>query len=627
MSLRSHKGTLLAVLAFVGSLAYLVGGIRVGSGGGDAPPFHMDEAHKAGEAYYYHLFFERRNPDDPAWTQDFYARTNPPVGKYIFGAVLAAAGHAVRDQQLQRDFDEHWRKPDELRKRVPDAVLRATRGTSAVFGALICTLVFIMAHRTAGVAAGLIALVLLLGNPYFERYVQRGLTDSILMFHLALIVPASFWATRLLRRHWQAGPESEGIRRWFVLVLGTVLVPGLVIALAAGTKLNGGLTALVYVGSLILTASAPAGVKPWWRRLGLTALVACLAGAVAAVVFVAINPYFYHDPFGRMVGALATYRDWMILQQISPGGGTFSLHQRVTAVFHSALLGGLLPLPRFMGMAGGWLTVLGFSAGVVTLAGRCLPRRPAGDGSAATDSGHPPDGSDARVIACWVVVCIGCITLWLPLVWDRYLLPPYLGIALITAIGLASLPTMAVSVLDLCAGKIKGRDLQRVLAGSLVAVGAWIVLAFTSWVISPLLLEDPSSWTDPDSVASRSDSPIVRRNFGVFLWSVGFKKQAVEEFEEAVALLGCSSGDRPGLAVQRCCLLYNLARACAGVGRRAEGIDALGKHVNMLRELREQMVSGDPFVRGAFDATIAERQGMLDSMVEARPGGAGRARQ
>jgi hypothetical protein len=95
--LRPFAGTILAVLVFAASLIWLAAGVSVGNGGDDTPLFHIDEAHKLGEAFYYHVLFEMKDLNHPAWTEDFYARINPPVGKYIFGAVLSAAGHHVHD--------------------------------------------------------------------------------------------------------------------------------------------------------------------------------------------------------------------------------------------------------------------------------------------------------------------------------------------------------------------------------------------------------------------------------------------------------------------------------------------------------------------------------------------------
>ncbi len=116
---------------FVASFAALAGGIAVGQGH-DKPPFDIDEAHKLAESYYYHLFFEERARQHPDWLNDFFARTNPPVAKYVFGAVLAATGQHVHDRHLQADLAAGlWRTPDLTRQEVPDAMLPVTRRVGA----------------------------------------------------------------------------------------------------------------------------------------------------------------------------------------------------------------------------------------------------------------------------------------------------------------------------------------------------------------------------------------------------------------------------------------------------------------------------------------------------------------
>lgn len=131
------------------------------------PSFHIDEAHKIAESYYYHLFFETRDWGAPAWSEDFFARTNPPVAKYIFGVALALGGEHVHDQGLQRTFNTATRNFDELRAAVPDEMLAIARFVSGLFGALLCALMAAVATRVGGVWAGIVASLPLVLNPVF----------------------------------------------------------------------------------------------------------------------------------------------------------------------------------------------------------------------------------------------------------------------------------------------------------------------------------------------------------------------------------------------------------------------------------------------------------------------------
>ncbi len=628
MRLRPYIGIVLAVLVFAGSLTYLAGGIRVGTGGGDTPPFHIDEAHKLGETFYYHLFVEKRQWDHPAWTEDFYARTNPPVAKYIFGAVLAAAGHHVHDQQLQDDFERHWRSPKALRKRVPDGMLRVTRGTSAVFGALVCMLLFVIGRRAGGVAAGLIASVLLLANPYFQRIAQRGLTDSVLMFFLLLIVPVSLGSVAALRRYWNENSASSLARRVALLMLAMVIGPGLVIALATGSKLNGALTGPTHAVGVVLAVLVGFRSGPAWRRLGLALLVTCLAVILAGAIFVAINPWFHDHAVARATGTLAVYDDWMVKQKIDPGGGLFGLHQKITAAGYFALFSPVLPLARPLGQLGIWLGVLGFVVGAVWLAGQCAAKPRAEDGAREGGLDKTRARTHRVVIGCWLVLCLVVVIAWLPVAWHRYLLVPYLTVCLTTGIGLANLPRAGKSAADAIAGKLSGRTQYGVLAGSTVVAALWIGLAFTPWLIVPGLL-DPTVFPEAHpargckayaaDVDAHPDSVLLRRHLGLALLRQKQPKTAAEQFETALGLLDRDRTNRPGEAVQRACLLYDLARASAAMGHRSAAIDAVRRHVAAVEGLRDQMTSADPKVREAFDQVIASRRQWASRATQTRP--------
>lgn len=668
----------MALAVFVSSLLWLAGGIDVGVGGNDTPPFHIDEAHKLAETFYYHLFIEQRAPDHPAWTQDFYARTNPPVAKYVFGAVLAVGGYHVRDQQLQDDFERFWRTPAELRKRVPDGMLRITRHTSAVFGALICMLLFVMGRRVGGTAAGLVAVVLLLGNPFFQRYAQRGLTDTILMFHLALIVPVAMWAAGVRKRA-ESGTAAGPVRRGAALLVRMVVVPGLVVALAAGSKLNGALAGGVYALALLLTTALHRETGRRWRRVSLAGAMVVLAAVLAVGLFVAINPYYYDQPMTRAGDVMRVYHDWMIKQQLDPGAGVFDGHQKAAASGYFTLRSPLLPLAQYLGTLGTWLTVLGFAVGVVYLIGRSVPggvphpcpaggfsrSRGKGEGPSAPDSSpfagrsvpHPPTRSgesrialengaptavrepspsaaDAVIVLCWIAVCVVVITAWLPVAWHRYLLPVYAAVCLATAIGLANLPGGVFRIVDALGGAREERGGLRIVLGLAATVVLWGVLGLASWPITPTLL-DPSVFPEAardltveqyvDAVTARPESVALRRNLGWALLARRMPKLAAREFETALSSLGRGPAEQADSGVQRCCLLYDLARAHALSGNRIGAVEAIRRHAAGVEKLRDGMTSTDPKVRAGYSQVIADHQRVLAGMLRGQRRGAQRS--
>ncbi len=623
--MRAHAGWLLAVLVFVASLTWLGKDVRVGRGGDDFPAFHIDEAHKLGEAYFFDLFFRQHDLHDPAWSSDFYARTNPPVAKYIFGAALALTGHPARDRQPQNDFEAHWRSPETLRSLIPDSQLRVTRFVSLLFGAGVCMLLFVIGRRAAGLAAGLIAVVLVLGNTPFVQTAQRGLTDTILLFHLTLIVPVTLWAVGVLQRYGRAELTGGKVRRWLVLVGSAVLLPGLTVALATGSKLNGWLTGPSYAAGLVLAALATQGDFPLWRRVGLAIGSSLLAGLTAVAIFVGINPYFHHNTLERMVDTLKVWDDWMVSQQVCPGPGLFTLHERITVVGFYCLQAMTLPLARVgwtvhASWAGTWLTVLGFTFGVVYLAGRCIarPQLPAEGDTATGPAAERRARLDCIVIASWVIVCSVGVTLWLQVLWDRHMLPVHLTLGLVTAIGLGTLPGALWRIMRSIGGGEGARATLYPAAGVLAAIALWGVLTFTPWIISPMLLPDAMAWSVPEGIDGKTESHVVHGNIGAMFLQLGMHKPAIEQFEAALSLLdGMSDGTSKW--VQRCCLLTELAKARAAFGDRAGAEEAVRAYITAVAQVRDRMKSHDAYVRSAYDYRITEAKAQMTQLASTQP--------
>jgi len=639
MHRRLSPAMILAPAVFIGSLVFLVGGIRVG-GGGDDPPFFIDEAHKLAETYYWHLFFERRDVHHPAWSKDFYARTNPPVAKYIFGAALALGGYHVHDQQLQEDFDRYWRESPLLRTKVPDGMLRISRWTSAVFGSLVCMVLFMIGHRTGGVVTGLIAWGLLITHSAFQYHVRVGLTDSILLFFMVLIVPATMAAVRTLLPWVLGDPAGHDMRLnpgtgrrcsrgWVRLCLHTAVVPGLITGLAAGTKLTGALAGVAYAAGLAAGVLRAAGGRRWVRGLGICLLGTVPAMVLATGVFVGINPTYYTHPLTRAIETMHLCRDWTVKQQLDPGGGLFDLQQKLAAVGHFTLRSGTLPMSQWVGTIGIWLTVWGFTVGVAVLVLRAVCGGPTGDDPSSSHPAHDDRTVRAGVVLLWVITCIAGIALWLPLVWRRYLLFPYVPICLTTALGWVNSPRVFRRVVDaLTRGAPRAERRSAVGEFAVVAV-AWYVLTMTSWVIAPELL-DPSTAPAVDSHrqeewyrsalrGGRSDSPALYRNYALVLMRLNRPKEAAAHLQKALDLLARRAGDGAAVTVQRGRVLYDLTRAKLDMGDRLGAMETFGQYVVAVRTLRDTTRSNDPKVRSEYDRTIAEQERWMAWQSRLRP--------
>jgi len=264
---------------------------------GDLPPFYPDEASKLADARYAFLLLEPGGARDPAWSERFYARTNPPLGGYATGVALALAGERVGDFALQEAFDALWRDPAALRARVPDAWLAAGRRASALFGALAAAALALSAAAAGGLAAGAVAALLLLGHAGFQHFARLALSDTLLLFALAA-APLAFAAAlhALARREPGAdAPESPasaalaarapeaalraqspGAQPLRVAACGVAL-PGACVALAAAVKPNGALMGFAWALALV----AAAGLAP--RRRGRCAASRALSRSARAL--------------------------------------------------------------------------------------------------------------------------------------------------------------------------------------------------------------------------------------------------------------------------------------------------------------------------------------------------------
>jgi len=592
----------IALAIFVLALFFLGRGLQVG-GEDENPQFDIDEAHKLAETYYYHLAFERGDLDAPEWTEDFYARTNPPVAKYYFGLALATRGQHQRDQLLQHEFDELWQSPHELRSRVPDQQLRTTRAVSRFFGALVCALMALVAGRVGGATAAVLAPIWLLLNPGFQYAATHGLTDTILLFHLLLIVPVGWSALRALR-----GFDPFAKHRaltWFRFCARVVFLPALVIALAAGTKLNGAFAGPAYAAGLVLGALLGGGALGRGKRMALVTISIALTALLSVAIFMAINPYFHQEPLQRALGLPEVVSGWMVKQQLSPGGGLFSLQEKIAAAGWMTLLSPELPLPNLAGFLGRLLGVLALWIGVVTLLRVAFEPRPEEDDTQCRRRG------DAAVVAGWVAVVGVLVTLWVPVVWARYFLPVALGVGILFGLGFGGLALCVQRRMELMRGTWPpGVRWWRVaLAGALLGLAA-----FGSFrVMDPTLL-DPfrvampvdRALVDANRRAARENpnSSLRHRRLGNLLFVIGEGKPGVRELELALKALPEDSGKRT-IEVQRAVVLQDLTRASARSGAGETWALSLREYLRVVRALRDEVQ--DPHVRAEFDRVLAER--------------------
>lgn len=370
--------------------------------------YRIDEAHKVGETYFL-LLALRGDFSHPDWFREIEQRTNPPVGKYLFG--LSALLHGAElppDLEMARAGLESVQPPPELGRRYGPALVAARR-VSVVATALTAMVVCLAAWRLSGMAASLLAVALYLGNFLTQTSAATAVFDPLLTLFVTLIL------LPLL-------PLWKGSRRdfwWSCLA-------GLISALAFQIRASG-LVALGAIVAVLLVLSVH-------RRSARPLLLAATAVAVCLVAATVINPFYWAVPDDDALASRMASDDPLPIRIVKRYGIQIQDQQR--ALEEAQRRGGALRLaerPRFVAE-----TALADWAGMLSLAGLLLALF-----FLARSSAREP-----LLLACWWgLPIILLMLLWLPLPWPRYVLVLVPPLSLIGALGWAQLLSRALKLL------------------------------------------------------------------------------------------------------------------------------------------------------------------------------------
>ncbi len=280
-----------------------------------APGGEIDEANWLYSTYYYDLFFVRHDWTNRDW-QRLPAFDQPPVAKYIFGAALHLFHHklvespagidywfsstlsAYQIQPMERlERRTQLPRPSELYRYLV-SLFSASRSGEAptqlveddyrlgrkmvVAFSLFSTLLLVAAARavTRNAFAALLAGVLFLNNGVTVPALRIVFCDSFCSF---FSLAALLSLTALLVQLRKPGASRRPALMWSALV-------GASVGLGLATKFINMYAALAVALAFTLTRGARAA------RLRSLAVVFI----VGAVLFVAVNPYLWEDPAGKL---------------------------------------------------------------------------------------------------------------------------------------------------------------------------------------------------------------------------------------------------------------------------------------------------------------------------------------
>jgi hypothetical protein len=336
----------------------------------DVPPRGLDETYWMQGAYFYHLFFLKRDFFNEDWYNPI-SYDHPPVGRYILGFALHASNHKVVDTNggamywmkdvtskifmppLSRLVDKYNYSSDrrlldfchsslnQLEPAEPVPLnpedYMVGRKTAFIFAFLTATLlVVISAYALKSYLTGMMAGIFFLNNKVSMSTFQQALPDPICCFFVLLALLTLFPLFRELGLKW--GSKKK-------LIILSVL-EGLFLSLALGTKFITTYMAVtvvvVFMTSILLDVinSRKTGGGFPMRRVASKVSVLTLISASAVTFFVLLNPFLYPDPIGNTLKLINYRLTCMEIQSRVQTHPINSFSKRIGTIYRKGILRG-----------------------------------------------------------------------------------------------------------------------------------------------------------------------------------------------------------------------------------------------------------------------------------------------
>jgi 4-amino-4-deoxy-L-arabinose transferase-like glycosyltransferase len=388
-------------------------------------PHFADESAYVSQTYFLDLL---ARPNDVRWLE-YPAIDLPPLPKYLIGVSLRACRYKLGTPAAMRRWYDNTRV-----QVARGGALYAARLPSVAMGGLGCGAIYLLGTMFAGRRAGVFAAALLAINPLYRLLARRAMADvpaeSLIL--TTAVIGLGVWRALL----------AGGFRP--IRLLAAILAMGVTAGLAVLAKLNGGL-ALIVLGAWPALAAVLPGVPA--RRKTLLAGTTIAAAVIAFATFVISNPMLTARPTPVPPGPIGELARQGVLERTGAviahrvevsrrGQDRFSddAVRNATEKLGVAVVQGFGRFGPFgpshsdstrrydraqdWGAAVWGPLVLAGASWVVVLGRRQLR------------AGAPPTAWAILLQACAAFVTV---TAFLPLAWDRYLLPIQSGSALLVA--------------------------------------------------------------------------------------------------------------------------------------------------------------------------------------------------
>ena len=340
------------------------------------------------------------------WDVHYWTMTQPPVSRYMIALGRLVGGYRVADLNRPWDFSISDAENAMNGARPSRGLLWASRAMMALLSVISGMILYLLVRHVAGAVGGYVFVVLFVGSEYLLVHLRRAMSEPPLLFFTTLTLLVGVRAIMVGAR------RGLSISQRFRASLIWLLLMGVGVGLSGAAKLNG--LALILAGAALCCIIAWRGQGT--RRLWYAAGVFLFVGLVAALVFIAVNPFLYPQPPLRTI-ALGLFRRWEMTHQarrpewhIADWGERLRIvPERVLrdyTVLHSGLLNGALLVVGVYCLArSAWLWLTGKGG-----------------------------GSPASVTILALAVVTALPSLFTPLDWDRYYMYPVIFTSLCIAV-------------------------------------------------------------------------------------------------------------------------------------------------------------------------------------------------
>lgn len=400
--------------------AYILAGVP-------GAPFHGDESTQifmSRDFAYLFLTGEAdrvRYSDPPISAQEQELRLlNGVISKTAIGLAWHLAGFTVDDLNEQWDWGAGWEYNQTANHAPSAALLLASRWPGALLLVVGLLAVYGLAAMAGGRWAARFAAVLYALHPALLLNGRRAMMEgSLIAFTALLALAAAGWL------------QARGNRAWLWAAL---------FGLAAGLALASKHTALLAAVPVSAAALAWAlfEVRRERRAFASRLLQMALAGALAALVFYALNPAWWGDPLARLPEVLRLRSDLLAGQTAAFGGYDGPLDALAGFLRQS-----FAPAPQYFEVAGwgDWLAPQISAYESSLLAGVIAPWLWAAASLVLGGAGvwalwHGRGVPAARwIVAVWLMSAALTVLLLTPIEWQRYDLPIYPPLMIVMGAG------------------------------------------------------------------------------------------------------------------------------------------------------------------------------------------------